>query len=159
MIDSNNLKLETCTVQMVLNTNLVLTPHALERKHQRDIDINTYDDKYYINNREITIEEITKLPYVRDNGCIKFYDYHNNVSWYIRGNKIMTIVKYDKIAIFRRIITDVYHWNFNDYCRDYTFGTCHRGCHCRFKHIDLDKICRDFHMYGKCTNTLCSKQH
>ncbi len=150
---------------MVINGNLVLTQHALNRKYQRDIDIIMRDNKYYINNREITIGEISRLPFVRDNGCVKFYDDHNNVSWYVRKchitneYKIMTIVKHNKIAIFRRIITDVYHWNFNEYCRDYTFGTCQRGCRCRYKHIDLDNICRDFHMCGKCDDTLCSKQH
>ena len=93
-----------------------------------------------INNNKITLEYITKLPYVRDNGCFKYYDFKNLVSWYVRGSNIVTIVQYEKIAIIRRIITDVYHLQFNEYCRDHTFGTCNRGCKCKFKHIDLNTL-------------------
>lgn len=125
---------------MVTDHNVVLTPHAIERKKQRKININVDGDNYYINDVKITLNYIKKLPYVRDNGCYKYYDYKNLVSWYVRGNKIVTIVQYEKIAIIRRIISDVYHLNFNDYCRDHTFGNCNRGCKCKFKHIDLDML-------------------
>ena len=30
-------------------------------------------------------------------------------------------------------------WNFNKICRDHIFGTCKRGCKCKFNHIDLPK--------------------
>lgn len=130
-------------------SNLVLTPHALSRKSERDINITKTGDMYYINNKEISITDISKLPYVRDNGCFKYYDYKNFVSWYVRGNKIVTIVKYDKIAIFRRIITDVYHWNFNEFCRDHLFNSCCRGNKCKYKHIDLDLI-YNFNICKKC---------
>ena len=125
---------------MVNDSNVFLTTHAIERKKQRNINIVNDGDNYYINNNKITLEYITKLPYVRDNGCFKYYDLKNLVSWYVRGKNIVTIVQYEKIAIIRRIITDVYHLKFNDYCRDHTFGTCNRGCKCKFKHIDLNKL-------------------
>ena len=126
---------------MVQERSVILTNHALDRKSERNIDISLIDGRYYINNKEIKIEKINKLPYVKDNGCFKYYDFNNCVSWYVRDNKIMTIVKYEKIAIFRRIITDVYNLKFNDFCRDHIFGTCKRGANCRYKHINMNKIC------------------
>lgn len=125
---------------MLNDSKVVLTTHAMERKNQRNIDICIEKGSYYINNNKITLEYISKLPHVRDNGCSKYYDFKNLVTWYVRGSKIVTIVQYDKIALIRRIITDVYNLNFNDYCRDYTFGACKRGCKCKFKHIDLNKL-------------------
>lgn len=128
------------TYKMTKDSNVVLTTHAMQRKKQRNINIVIEDGEYYINNNKITLEYISKLPYVRDNGCFKYYDFKNLVSWYVRGTNIVTIVQYEKIAIIRRIITDVYHLKFNDYCRDHTFGTCNRGCKCKFKHIDLNML-------------------
>lgn len=137
----------------MLDTNTTrdvsFTQHFKERMKERKIDINLKD---------IDIKRILSLPHYIDNGCYKFLDNKYQVIYYIRKNntcfKLETIIKTNKIQMLRNLC-DAYRmlcetkfhpkgickycdkWKFKKICRDHIFGTCKRGCNCKFNHIDL----------------------
>ena len=101
--------------------------HAMERKDQREIDIDP---------EKVQINYVLSLPYYTNNGCYHYCDTKNGITYYVRGNEIVTIIKRNPIAMARRIC-EIKGWEFNNLCRDHLFGNCKRGEHCRYVHKSL----------------------
>ena len=101
--------------------------HAMERKDQREIDIDP---------EKVQIDYVLSLPYYTNNGCYHYCDTKNGITYYVRGNEIVTIIKRNPIAMARRIC-EIKGWEFNNLCRDHLFGNCKRGEHCRYVHKTL----------------------
>ena len=101
--------------------------HAMERKDQREIDIDP---------EKVKINYVLSLPYYTNNGCYHYCDTKNGITYYVRGNEIVTIIKRNPIAMARRIC-EIKGWEFNNLCRDHLFGNCKRGEHCRYVHKSL----------------------
>lgn len=101
--------------------------HAMERKDQREIDIDP---------EKVQINYVLSLPYYTNNGCYHYCDTKNGITYYVRGNEIVTIIKRNPIAMARRIC-EIKGWKFNNLCRDHLFGNCKRGNHCRYVHKSL----------------------
>lgn len=107
--------------------NYKWTKHALERRQERDITI----DPSHVN-----INDVVKLPYTIENGCYKYCDSKNGITYYIRNQEIVTIIKRNPIAMARRIC-QIKSIDFKSICRDHLFGNCKRGKECRFIHYNF----------------------
>ena len=103
--------------------------HAIERAKQRNI----------ILNKNLKIENILNMPiYKKDRGCIMYLDIKMNIVYYVRDNKVETLIKTNPIQMLRYyLIGKGEEDNFDSYCRDNLFGRCKYGCKCKFKHIDM----------------------
>ena len=116
--------------------NFQWSSHAIERKHERDIDIDP---------KNVKIDYVLALPYYTNNGCYHYCDTKEGITYYVRGNEIVTIIKRNPIAMARRIceikrLQGEEGWNFNfdrDLCRDHLFGNCKRGNSCKYIHKTL----------------------
>ena len=106
-------------------TNLVWNTHAKERKQQRGIEIS-----------DVSVEYVTSLPYYTNNGCYHYCDSVNGITYYVRDNTIVTIIKRHPISMARRIC-EIKGWDFNCICRDHLFNNCTRGNRCKYIHKDL----------------------
>ena len=71
------------------SNNYKWTKHALERRRERDITI----DPSHVN-----INHVIKLPYTIENGCYKYCDSKNGITYYIRDNEIVTVIKINPIS-------------------------------------------------------------
>ena len=100
------------------------TPHASERCKQRNI-----------NKKAINVEDIKTLPiYTRENGCVKYLDIHNLLVYYVRQDKIVTMIATNPIQMLRYYAISK-NINFNRLCRDNAFHNCTRGKECRYIHL------------------------
>ena len=102
-------------------------PHANHRKKERNISVDT---------SKITLDYITKLPFYTNGECYHYCDVNEGVIYYVRENKIVTIIKTNPIAMLRKICM-IREIDFNCVCRDNIFGNCKRGNHCRYIHIEM----------------------
>jgi len=107
--------------------------HALERKAQRDIDLDI---------NKVNLNHVLTLPYYTNAGCYHYCDSKLGVTYYIRFDKetnqpeVVTIIKRNPIAMARRIC-EIKGWEFNSICRDHLFGNCRRGNHCKYVHKSI----------------------
>lgn len=107
--------------------NFKWSTHAMERKKEREIDLDP---------KNVSIDYVLSLPYYTNNGCFHYCDSKEGITYYVRGNEIVTIIKRNPIAMARRIC-EIKGWNFNNLCRDHLFGNCRRGDRCKFVHKTL----------------------
>jgi hypothetical protein len=109
-----------------------ITTHTFDRMNERGIS-----------KKKITIDYIKTLPiYTTENGCTKYLDLKNCLVYYVRGNKIVTMIaprdpkgKPDPIKMLRYYA----HGQgiaFNKFCRDNLFNKCARGCKCKYIHVN-----------------------
>lgn len=101
--------------------------HAIERKQERNIRLNP---------SEVSIDYVKSLPYYTNNGCFHYCDSKEGITYYVRGNEVVTVIKRNPIAMARRIC-EIKGWNFNRLCRDHLFGNCKRGNKCKYEHMSL----------------------
>ncbi len=101
--------------------------HAMERKEERHIHLNPSD---------VSIEYVKSLPHYTNNGCYHYCDSKEGITYYVRGNEVVTVIKRNPIAMARRIC-EIKGWNFNRLCRDHLFGNCKRGDKCKYEHMSL----------------------
>jgi hypothetical protein len=101
--------------------------HAMERKEERHIHLNPSD---------VSIEYVKSLPHYTNNGCYHYCDSKEGITYYVRGNDVVTVIKRNPIAMARRIC-EIKGWNFNRLCRDHLFGNCKRGDKCKYEHMSL----------------------
>ena len=101
--------------------------HAIERKQERNIRLNP---------SEVSIDYVTSLPSYTNNGCFHYCDSKEGITYYVRGNEVVTVIKRNPIAMARRIC-EIKGWNFNILCRDHLFGNCKRGANCKYQHMSL----------------------
>ena len=102
------------------------TPHALERKNQRNISLE----------ESLTIDQVRKMPvYNRDNGCIKYLDIKNKIVYYVRDDKVVTMIKTNPIQMLKYYAFGKKD-DYNKYCRDHVFNNCKYGCNCKYIHIE-----------------------
>jgi len=99
----------------------------MERKQQRDIHLNPED---------VSIEYVKSLPFYTNNGCFHYCDSKEGITYYVRGDEVVTVIKRNPIAMARRIC-EIKGWNFNRLCRDNLFGNCNRGNKCKYEHMSL----------------------
>jgi hypothetical protein len=108
------------------------TTHASERCKERSID-----------KKKLDINYIKKLPiYTTENGCIKYLDMSNTLVYYVRGDRIVTMIaprdprgNPDPIKMLRYYAFGQ-GIDFNKYCRDYVCGKCKRGYKCKYIHVN-----------------------
>ena len=104
--------------------NMRYTEHAKYRCKERHIQKKTID-----------INEITKMPiYTTENGCTKYLDVSNLLVYYVRGNKIVTMIATNPIQMLRYYAFSK-KINFNTLCRDNVFHNCKRGDSCKYRHL------------------------
>mgnify|MGYP006135708017 FL=1 len=109
------------------------TPHASERCKERKICKKTLD-----------IEHIKTFPiYTSENGCTKYLDLVNTLVYYVRGNKIVTIIaprdtkgNPDPIKMLRYYAHSK-GLDFKNFCRDNLFDKCNRGAECKYIHVNF----------------------
>ena len=100
--------------------------HALERSFERQIKLDP----------KLTYDNIKSLPvYTTDNGCIKYLDMKNNIVYYVRNKKIVTMIRGNPIQMLRYYAFGK-NLDFNRLCRDHVFNNCKRK-NCKFTHIDI----------------------
>jgi len=108
------------------------TTHASERCKERNI-----------NKKDLKVEYVKTLPiYTTENGCTKYLDLKNCLVYYVRGNRIVTMIaprdpkgNPDPIKMLRYYA----HGKgipFNKFCRDNLFNNCSRGCKCKYIHVN-----------------------
>ena len=101
--------------------------HALERSYQRNIMLD----------RKLTYDDIKSFPiYTTDNGCTKYLDMNNQIVYYVRNKKIVTMIKGNPIQMLRYYAFGK-NLDFNMLCRDHLFGNCKRGTKCKYQHMSL----------------------
>lgn len=100
--------------------------HALQRSNERQIDLD----------KGLSYEDVCKLPvYNTDNGCTKYLDVKKQVVYYVRGKRIVTLIKTNPIQMLKYYAFGK-KLNFNNLCRDHAFGNCNRN-NCKFVHVDF----------------------
>ena len=107
------------------------TTHATERCKERLISKKTLDINY-----------IKTLPiYTSENGCVKYLDLKQSLVYYVRGNRIVTMIaprdprgNPDPIKMLRYYAFGQ-GIEFKKYCRDNLFDKCKRGYKCKYIHI------------------------
>jgi len=103
------------------------TPHAKDRCKERAIK-----------KKPIDIGEIKQMPiYTTENGCTKYLDVSNLLVYYVRGNKIVTMIATNPIQMLRYYAFGK-QINFNILCRDHVFNNCKRGYSCKYKHLEIN---------------------
>ena len=120
-----------------------LTNHAISRRKERNIKM-----------ENVTIEYITNLPiYGTDSGCTKYLDMKELIVYYIRDNKIVTMISTNPIQMLRYYVIGITSkfitkkcgklcdskckcLNFNNYCRDHSFKNCKHGINCNYIHVN-----------------------
>lgn len=111
---------------MDVNCKQNMTSHARIRQKERNIQLNG----------TLTIDVVKKMPiYTTDNGCVKYLDIPNQIVYYVRGDKIVTMIRTNRIQMLRYYAFSK-KIDFNSLCRDHIFNTCNRGCACKYVHID-----------------------
>ena len=107
--------------------NMRYTEHAKDRCKERAIE-----------KKPIDIDEIKNMPiYTTDNGCTKYLDTSNQLVYYVRGNKIVTMIATNPIQMLRYYAYSK-KINFNTLCRDHVFKNCKRGCRCKYTHLEIN---------------------
>ena len=101
--------------------------HAQTRKTERNININP---------SRLTVGYVKKLPYYTNSGCYHYCDVKEGIIYYVRDNKLVTLIKAHPIAMLRKICM-IRGLHFDSICRDHIFGNCRRGCNCKYQHIDM----------------------
>jgi hypothetical protein len=107
------------------------TTHATERCKERSIG-----------KKQLNMNYIKTLPiYTSENGCIKYLDLKNTLVYYVRGNKIVTMIaprdprgNPDPIKMLRYYAFGQ-GIEFNKFCRDNLFDKCKRGSKCKYIHV------------------------
>lgn len=121
-----------------------LTHHARSRRKERDISRDSI----------CSIEEIKQFPiYGTDNGCTKYLDMESLIVYYVRGNRIVTMISTNQIQMLRYYVFGIQTGkikvecgklckarckclDFNNYCRDHSFKNCKRGSQCKYIHVN-----------------------
>lgn len=108
------------------NNRMRYSRHALERSNERRIKLT----------KGLTYDDILKLPiYTTDNGCTKYLDINNNIVYYVRNEKVVTMIKTNPIQMLRYYAFGQ-KLDFNKLCRDHVFKSCNRD-NCKFIHINF----------------------
>jgi hypothetical protein len=116
----------------LIPTMMKFTQHATERCKERCID-----------KKKLDINYVKTLPiYTRENGCIKYLDLKHILVYYVRGNRIVTMIaprdtrgNPDPLKMLRYYAFGQ-GIDFNKYCRDYAFDNCKRGSKCKYIHVN-----------------------
>ena len=107
--------------------NMRYTEHAKDRCKERHIE-----------KKPIDINEIKKMPiYTTENGCTKYLDVKNLLVYYVRGNRIVTMIATNPIQMLRYYAFSK-KINFNTLCRDNVFNNCKRGANCKYRHLEIN---------------------
>lgn len=107
-----------------MNHPMRYTPHANERCKERNID-----------KKSLNLEDIKKLPiYTQENGCVKYLDVSKLLVYYVRSNKIVTMIATNPIQMLRYYAISK-NIKFNTLCRDNAFNNCKRGDQCKYIHL------------------------
>ena len=102
--------------------------HAKDRCKQREIE-----------KKPIDIGEIKQMPiYTTENGCTKYLDIGNLLVYYVRGNRIVTMIATNPIQMLRYYAFSK-KINFNTLCRDHVFNNCKRGDICKYRHLEINE--------------------
>jgi hypothetical protein len=105
---------------------MLYTQHALERRHERGINLDS----------KINIENIKIMPiYTQDTGCVKYLDIKNNIVYYVRNNKVVTMINTNPIQMLKYYAFGS-KIDFKKLCRDNAFKTCRFGHKCKYIHLD-----------------------
>jgi len=120
----------TRTPQTTNTNTFEWSDHALERKDQRNIELDP---------SKVSMDSVLSLPYYTNDGCYHYCDSKAGITYYVRLHKdtnrpeIVTIIKRHPIAMARRIC-EIKGWTFSTICRDHLFGNCRRGDTCKYDH-------------------------
>ena len=123
--------------------SVTLTSHAKIRRKERGIPKN-----------KVTIEDIKHYPiYGTDNGCTKYLDIDSLIVYYVRENRVVTMISTNPIQMLRYYVIGIKTGKiklecgklckskckcleFDNYCRDHSFKNCKRGSKCQYIHVN-----------------------